>query len=114
MILLAASGGLVSLVACVAIGWFATRPAKEDSPPVAPKPRKPSGDGQHLTAADLLDRYQGSPAAAAGQYNGATVTVTGTLFYPPTQYPDGEVVVRLAGPRPDGPSVWCRMAPART
>ena len=131
VILLAASAGLALLLATIAVGWFATRPAKPDdapsaaappaepqplakadhAPPSAPPPRKPPGDGERLSAPALLDRYGADREQGARRYDGATLTVSGKMVGDAEQRADGEVVIGLSGSRPDGERVWCRMDP---
>ena len=112
MILVAACGGLVLLLVSIAVGWFVSRPAKRDdtqaatvpvtdpkpdpNPPPASKPQKPPGDGEKLTAASLLTRFQANREKMAQRYEGATLTVTGTLGSPAERNPNGEVVLELA------------------
>ncbi|MCE9564026.1 MAG: HEAT repeat domain-containing protein [Planctomycetes bacterium] len=82
---------------------------KPDTEPVKP----PAGDGETLTAPDLLRRFLSSRESSKEHFNGATLTVTGVVPAPATSYTGGEVGFRLFGFREDGPCVWCRMAPGR-
>lgn len=127
VILFAACGGLVLLLASVAVGWFVSRPAKRNEPPAAtapvtdpkpdpnpppaPKPQKPPGDGDKLTAASLLARFHANREKMAQRYDGATLTVTGKLGSPAERNPNGEVVLELAGSGTSGSRVWCRLDP---
>lgn len=131
VILLAASAGLALLLATVAVGWFVTRPAKpgdaqsaatppaepqppakaDPDPPPAPTPCTPPGDGEQLSAPALLTRYGADLEKGARRYDGATLTVSGKMVGDAEQRAGGEVVIGLAGPRPDGERVWCRLDP---
>lgn len=131
MILFAARGGLVLLVASVAVGWFVSRPTKRDEPPVAVAPpvavqppakkdtdppapagpRVPPGDGEKLTAASLLAHYQANREKMALRYDGATLTVTGKLGSSAERNPNGEVVLELVVADADASRVWCRLDP---
>lgn len=86
-------------------------PPKEPVRPVVPEKPKPAGDGEKLTANELIVSFNGSRADALSRYNGATLTVTGKLFYPARREPDGEVIVRLSGNQLVEPCVVCRFAP---
>jgi hypothetical protein len=115
------------LVASVAVGWFVSRSAKRDDPPAAtapvsdpkpdpnpppaPRPQKPRGDGEKLTAASLLARYQANREKMAQRYDGATLTITGKLGGPAERNPNGEVVLELVGSGSDASRVWCRLDP---
>ncbi|MCE9564300.1 MAG: HEAT repeat domain-containing protein [Planctomycetes bacterium] len=86
-------------------------PPKESVRPFVPEKPKPAGDGEKLTANELIVSFNGSRADALTRYNGATLTVTGKLFYPARREPDGEVIVRLSGNQLVEPCVVCRFAP---
>ncbi|MCE9566935.1 MAG: HEAT repeat domain-containing protein, partial [Planctomycetes bacterium] len=85
-------------------------PPKESVRPFVPEKPKPAGDGEKLTANELIVSFNGSRADALTRYNGATLTVTGKLFYPARREPDGEVIVRLSGNQLVEPCVVCRFA----